>query len=169
MASASQVSGVDEALETDGQAVKRLLLPLLSVLGLLAATSRKPQPLSLEDEQRLSELHPDARTQFRALLRQFPKAHIRSGIRSEATQNALYAQGRTTDGLVVTNARGCMSWHVQGRAVDLSGLTVEELREVAVWWKKRGGHWGGDFTGFFDPGHFEWHPGLTIEDVCRLD
>jgi len=26
--------------------------------------------------------------------------------------------------------------------------------------------WGGRFTNVKDPGHFEWHPGIRIEDVC---
>jgi hypothetical protein len=30
-------------------------------------------------------------------------------------------------------------------------------------WETMGGKWGGRFK---DPGHFEFHPGLTIEQVC---
>ncbi|WP_182004780.1 peptidoglycan-binding protein [Priestia aryabhattai] len=43
---------------------------------------------------------------------------ITQGFRSIAEQNALYAQGRTTGGSVVTNARGGYSFHNYGLAVD---------------------------------------------------
>src|SRR5690606_11585098 len=32
--------------------------------------------------------------------------------------------------------------------------------------EKLGGVWGGDFSGLYDPGHFESHPEKSIEDVC---
>lgn len=41
-----------------------------------------------------------------------------SGFRSVADQDALYAQGRTKPGKVVTNARGGQSYHNFGLAID---------------------------------------------------
>src|SRR5882724_3542792 len=43
---------------------------------------------------------------------------VRSGARSCVYQNSLYAQGRTSAGPIVTDAEGCNSWHVVGRAID---------------------------------------------------
>jgi peptidoglycan LD-endopeptidase CwlK len=40
------------------------------------------------------------------------------GLRTFETQDELYAQGRTTPGKIVTNARGGDSWHNYGLAAD---------------------------------------------------
>lgn len=104
---------------------------------------------------------------------------IRSGRRSCAEQDAIYAQGRTTPGAIVTGASGCRSWHVTGRAVDLDpfdratgrvfpGNSVE-YQKLGTLWKKLGGGWGGDFENIEDPGHFEWHPGKEINEVCPIN
>ena len=47
---------------------------------------------------------------------------IVSGYRSSAEQNALYAQGRTTAGPIVTNAKGGQSAHNVGMAIDFVPL-----------------------------------------------
>lgn len=93
---------------------------------------------------------------------------VTSHLRTCEKQNALYAQGRTTSGSIVTNARGCLSWHVLGRAVDISidGGSDADYRRLGEYWQSLGGVWGGTFTGFYDPVHFEWHPGVLIEQVC---
>jgi len=93
---------------------------------------------------------------------------VTSSLRTCAQQNALYAQGRTQPGSIVTNARGCLSWHVLGRAVDVSiqGGSDADYRRLGDYWQSMGGVWGGSFTGFYDPVHFEWHPGVRIEQVC---
>jgi peptidoglycan L-alanyl-D-glutamate endopeptidase CwlK len=44
---------------------------------------------------------------------------VTQGLRTWAEQNALYAQGRTIPGSIVTNAKGGESWHNLGVAVDL--------------------------------------------------
>jgi len=132
----------------------------------------------------LDTLHPDAKT---FALDVFAKAldtgvatsiKVLSTRRLCATQNALYAQGRTAPGPVVTHARGCQSWHVAGRAVDFMPTPATETtyRQIGDIAKSLGGAWGGDFkvrdkvTGewkaFPDLGHIEYHPGLTISDVC---
>lgn len=41
-----------------------------------------------------------------------------SGLRTVEEQNALYAQGRTAPGKIVTNAKGGQSWHNFGAAID---------------------------------------------------
>ena len=93
---------------------------------------------------------------------------VTSTLRTCSQQNALYAQGRTTPGSVVTGARGCLSWHVLGRAVDIAipGGVFADYELLGLYWESLGGNWGGRFTNIDDPGHFEWHPGIKIESVC---
>ncbi len=98
------------------------------------------------------------------------------GRRTCAKQREIYLQGRTVPGQIVTYADGCQSWHVAGRAVDLevidaaTGLSAPEslYGELGALWQRQGGVWGGTFPGFVDYVHFEWHPGLRIEDVCPV-
>jgi peptidoglycan L-alanyl-D-glutamate endopeptidase CwlK len=96
---------------------------------------------------------------------------VTSARRSCAEQNAIYAEGRTKPGPVRTNARGCSSWHVVGRAFD-----VEIVQGEKNWpllgglGKSLGLEWGGDWTGssgaLQDYGHFQYRPGLALSDVC---
>src|SRR5215472_5240771 len=44
---------------------------------------------------------------------------VAQGLRTWAEQEALYAQGRTVPGHIVTNAQGGYSWHNFGLAVDV--------------------------------------------------
>ena len=44
---------------------------------------------------------------------------VTEGLRSYAKQDALYAQGRTAPGNIVTKAPGGYSWHNYGLAVDI--------------------------------------------------
>ncbi|MBC1801136.1 M15 family metallopeptidase [Listeria booriae] len=86
--------------------------------------------------------------------------------RSKAEQDALYAQGRTKPGQIVTNAKGGQSNHNYGVAVDLCLYTDDGknvvwettskrwLRVVAIA-KSVGFKWGGDWTSFKDYPHFE--------------
>jgi len=122
----------------------------------------------------LDTLEPDTRALVVRLIREGSARgldlRLTSGRRSCARQNALYAQGRTTPGQVVTKAPGCRSWHVWGRAAD---VTLHEggkpvwaspiYAELGALWESWGGIWGGRFD---DDGHFEYHPGLRIETVC---
>ena len=98
-----------------------------------------------------------------------------SGRRSCALQNQLYAQGRSVPGTIITHARGCVSWHVAGRAVDFDfghpwstghRPTEADYAHVGALWESLGGVWGGHFAGFVDLPHLEYHPGLKIGDVC---
>jgi len=136
------------------------------------AIGQKPPKLKEQDELYVQGLEPEVQNVFRLLLLHAyalnPKAHVVSGRRTEAEQNRLYAQGRTAPGAIITKARGCMSWHVLGRALDLGGLTDAQMRVLGDWWKARDGKWGGDFPGLYDPMHFEYHPGARIEEFCQL-
>lgn len=93
---------------------------------------------------------------------------VRSARRSCATQNRLFEMGRSVPGQIVTNARGCISWHVLGRAVDITidGGSRDDYAVLGRRWEEMGGVWGGRFSEIDDVGHFEWHPGMTIEEEC---
>lgn len=89
------------------------------------------------------------------------------GLRTYAEQDALYAQGRTAAGHVVTNARGGYSNHNFGCAVDccpfISGSTGDmnwnakslQFSEMVSALKEQGLSWGGDWHSIVDPPHFQ--------------
>ena len=91
---------------------------------------------------------------------------IVQAFRSFDEQNALYAQGRTEPGSIVTNARGGESAHNYGLAFDfafvddngdLSWSDSNPWAEVGSIAKELGMDWGGDFKSFKDRPHIE-HP-----------
>ncbi len=98
---------------------------------------------------------------------------ITDGYRSKAEQDALYAQGRTKPGKIVTNAKGGQSNHNFGIAVDfcltnekgtIANYTVNsDWRRVASIAKSKGFEWGGDWKGFVDNPHLEYTGKITIE------
>ncbi|WP_084028804.1 M15 family metallopeptidase [Bacillus sp. J33] len=100
---------------------------------------------------------------------------ISSGYRSFAEQNALYAQGRTKPGNVVTNAKGGQSNHNYGLAVDYFLVSDDgkralwtvnaKWRRVAAIAKSLGFAWGGDWKGFVDYPHLEMMGGLSLRDL----
>lgn len=166
--------------------MSRILYPLLMGLGAVAVSAyafsagRRARDsglagaslsdLDLRDSEHVSTLLPEVQPAFvELMLRAYeldPDARIESSRRSVAQQNALYAQGRTVPGSIITHARGCQSFHVLLRAIDIWGLTDAQYRELAEFWRGIGGKWGGDFSSFYDPVHFQYHPGLTMEQLC---
>lgn len=109
---------------------------------------------------------------------------ITQGIRSYDEQDALYQQGRSMDGPLVTNARPGFSWHNYGLAFDfcllLKNKEVTWNRNVdfnedgkADWMqvvkiaKRHGFEWGGDWTTFKDYCHFQKRFDMTIDDAIK--
>jgi peptidoglycan L-alanyl-D-glutamate endopeptidase CwlK len=92
------------------------------------------------------------------------------GYRSIERQNELYAQGRTTAGAVVTNAKGGQSFHNYGVAVDFVFRKEGYNASDTLWallgkvGKLQGFEWGGDWQGFVDRPHFELKLGYTLKD-----
>jgi len=68
--------------------------------------------------QRIAPLYPELSRRWTAidaiLVDQGIAARVTAGLRSWAEQNALYAQGRTAPGSIVTYAQGGQSWHNYG-------------------------------------------------------
>lgn len=123
----------------------------------------------------LADLTPDTGALAKELLRLAALEGVELAVvstrRTCAVQNGIYAEGRTTPGTIRTNARGCQSWHVVGRAFDVAVVHgPKNWQEIGALGKSIGLVWGGDFRGasasLHDYGHFEYHPGLSIEDVC---
>ena len=102
---------------------------------------------------------------------------VTSTYRDAESQDALYAQGRTTPGRIVTNARAGQSWHNYGLAFDVVpiragkpvwGTTGADLvlwRQVGEIGKACGLEWAGDWKRFREIAHFQFTGGLTLADL----
>jgi len=99
---------------------------------------------------------------------------VTSTYRDNESQNALYAQGRTKPGRIVTNAKGDQSFHNYRCAVDVVPL----LNGKPVWdaendiWQKVGDfgiaaglEWAGNWTKFREMPHFQYTNGLNLADL----
>lgn len=103
------------------------------------------------------------------------KLRVYSSYRSIKEQNDLYAQGRTIDGKIVTNAKGGYSYHNYGLAIDLveikDGVALwknERWLEIGSWGRSFGFEWGGDFKKIKDNPHFQMSFGYTVQKLLRL-
>lgn len=97
---------------------------------------------------------------------------VTSVYRSIEEQNAIYAQGRTTPGGIVTNAKGGQSFHNWKVAFDI----VPVIAGKAIWndnalWSKLGQigqsvglEWGGSWANFKDLPHFQYVAGYSFQD-----
>jgi len=99
------------------------------------------------------------------------KLRVVQGLRTIDEQNALYEQGRSKPGRIVTQARGGRSYHNYGLAIDIA-----EIRNRKVVWntdwdkivpiaKKYGFEWGGDWQKFKDKPHFEITFGYSTKQL----
>lgn len=108
------------------------------------------------------------------LIRYGVTAEVISGLRSYQQQAALYAQGRTRPGGIVTNARPGSSWHNYGLAIDLglfkNGVYLDEktprlsdriYAELGAFAKTMGIEWAGYWTSFKETPHFQFRPGIA--------
>jgi peptidoglycan L-alanyl-D-glutamate endopeptidase CwlK len=104
-----------------------------------------------------------------------------SGNRTWDEQAKIYAQGRTSPGKIVTNAKPGYSNHNYGIAVDmgvfkdgkyLDGLKPAEAQafhnKAAVVAEKYNIEWGGNWKSFKDYPHFEYRTGKTLSQLRQL-
>ena len=131
--------------------------------------------------ENLSGLNQKARAKFEDFLalaqpilaRHGVTVEVISGLRSYQQQAALYAQGRTKPGRIVTNARPGSSWHNYGLAIDLglfkAGVYLDEKNprladkvyaELGALAKSMGIEWAGYWTTFKETPHFQYRPGI---------
>ena len=98
---------------------------------------------------------------------------ITSTYRDGESQNALYAQGRTTPGKIVTNARAGKSFHnfrcafdfvpiVNGKAQWSDLHLFEKCGEIA---EICGLEWAGRWVKFREYAHCQYTGGLTLYDL----
>ena len=129
--------------------------------------------------RKLSDLEPDTAAKCSELLvaaaRLGIKLTVTQTLRSYAEQDTLYAQGRTTEGLIVTQAKGGESWHNFGRAFDVAfgtdkGGVVWEgpWEQVGALGESLGLSWGGRWHKHADRPHFENAGGLTLAEQRTL-
>jgi peptidoglycan L-alanyl-D-glutamate endopeptidase CwlK len=88
-------------------------------------------------ETRLAAVNPELSRRIHQLqdMLEFPIL-VTQGLRTWAEQDALYAQGRTAPGRVVTNAQGGWSMHNFGLAVDVAptdGHSIDWSGKDAKW------------------------------------
>lgn len=100
------------------------------------------------------------------------RAVITFGLRTFAEQQALYDQGRSKPGQIVTNAKPGQSFHNYGLAIDIALWVDDKVmswdtkadfnqNNVADWMevvgvmKNAGLDWGGDWRTFKDLPHFQ--------------
>ncbi len=126
----------------------------------------------------VKQLHPRLQEKIVQLQTLCNKEGLKLGIaecfRSAAEQNALYAQGRTKSGSIVTNAPGSSysSQHQWGIAFDfyknVSGHAYDDdafFRRVGQLGKSIGLGWGGDWHSIVDKPHLylpDWGSGTGI-------
>jgi peptidoglycan L-alanyl-D-glutamate endopeptidase CwlK len=105
-------------------------------------------------------------------------AEVISGLRSWQQQAALYAQGRTKPGRIVTKARPGSSWHNYGLAIDLGlfagGKYLDEAaptraakiyQELGALAASMGIEWAGTWKSFPEGPHFQWTAGMTLAQL----
>lgn len=124
-------------------------------------------------EKTIATLQPEVRPYARALVKKAAALGITikviSGLRTYAEQNALYAQGRTKPGRIVTNAKGGYSNHNFGVAFDVgvfrgSSYIPESpaYKAVGALGVELGLEWGGNWKTIKDEPHFQLRPNWAV-------
>ena len=128
----------------------------------------------------LNELHPAVKRRSLAFISACDADGITllitSTYRDLASQDALYAQGRTVPGNRVTNARAGQSFHNYRVAFDIvpivhgkpcwstTGDAGRLWRKIGDIGKSCGLEWAGDWKRFPEFPHFQYTAGLTLKD-----
>lgn len=129
------------------------------------------------NSRKIEDLNPHVATLARKLIAAAKKEGIdvlvTSTFRDNESQNALYAQGRTKPGRIVTNAKAGQSFHnyrlafdvvpvVNGKAMWNDLRTFKRLGEIG---KSVGLEWAGDWKSFRELAHFQWTGGLSLAQL----
>ncbi|UCV05682.1 M15 family metallopeptidase [Dechloromonas denitrificans] len=126
-------------------------------------------PVDSRSEKVIATLLPQVQPIARALVQKASLAGVTikiiSGLRTYAEQDALYDQGRTTPGSVVTNARGGYSNHNFGIAFDVGVFEGAKYLPDSPKYKAVGAlgvdlglDWGGNWKTIVDQPHFQLRP-----------
>ena len=129
--------------------------------------------------QRLAKVHPELASRVTRLIETLARegivVEVVQGLRTFTEQDALFAQGRTKPGQIVTNARGGQSNHNYGLAVDLCPFVNGRPHwkdnsgfiRIGAEAAKLGLQWGGSWKKFIDKPHVQL-PGLTVRQCFAL-
>lgn len=131
--------------------------------------------------QRVEELHPAVREDFKNFITDAENAlgitiRVTQGGRTFEEQQALYDQGRTKPGKIVTKAKPGLSYHQYWLATDLgelinNGKDIDwnyDMSHLVPFAEKYGITWGGNFPGSFkDYPHFEKKLGYTVQQLLE--
>ena len=100
---------------------------------------------------------------------------LTSTYRDYESQDALYAQGRTAPGKIVTNAKGGESWHNFRCAVDVCPIVNGKpdwdgshpvWQELGHQGRLAGLEWAGEWKGSLrESAHFQYTGGLTLAQL----
>lgn len=132
------------------------------------------------NSRKLEDLHPVVKKMAEKFIEECDKAGvdvlIYSTYRDAASQDALYAQGRTKPGKIVTNARAGQSFHNWRVAFDFVPIVAGKAR----WDDKEayakcgniaesiGLQWAGRWTGKLrETAHCQFTNGLTLADFQK--
>lgn len=148
--------------------------------------------------QRIQLLHPKVREEVTEIYDEIcsrltgnTTVRFTHTLRTFAEQDALFAQGRTKKGKIVTAARGGQSYHNYGLAIDFCLLIdknndwvyeevswdtkrdsdkdgIADWMEVVAVFKMYEWAWGGEFKTFKDGPHFEKTFGYTTPQLRKL-
>lgn len=131
-------------------------------------------PVDARSEKAIATLLPEVRPLARALVQKADqngvKIKIISSLRSYAEQDALYAQGRTKPGRIVTRARAGYSNHNFGIAFDVGVFEGARYLGESVKYKAVGAlgmelglEWGGNWKTIVDEPHFQLRPAWAAD------
>ena len=140
-----------------------------SIVGEPPASSRTTTLADERSERNIATLLQQVQPLARALIESAAAIGIAikviSGTRTYDEQNALYEQGRSKAGRIVTNARGGYSNHNFGIAFDIGvfegGRYIAEspaYKAVGALGMKLGLEWGGNWKTIQDEPHFQLRP-----------
>lgn len=141
--------------------------------------------MTLDDrsERNLATLHPDIQPRVAAFISAAKNlasprgldVRIISALRSYAEQEAIYAQGRTTPGRIVTKARAGYSNHNFGLAFDVGVFKGKAYLDHAFYdelgplGESLGLEWGGRWKKIVDKPHYQFRPkwatGMTESEM----
>jgi len=160
-------------------AIYRRIVKRSTGAGVAAGITDTGMPLAdARSEKNIATLLPEVRPMARALVQKAAAIGIRikiiSGFRTYEEQAALYAQGRTAPGAIVTNARPGYSNHNFGIAFDIgvfegsSYLTESpKYNAVGALGIDIGLDWGGAWTSIVDAPHFQLRPAWAADMADR--
>jgi peptidoglycan L-alanyl-D-glutamate endopeptidase CwlK len=131
-------------------------------------------PVDSRSEKAIATLLPEVRPVARALVQKAAAGgvtiKILCGLRTYEEQEALYAQGRTAPGNIVTNSRGGFSNHNFGIAFDVGVFEGNKYmpespkyKAVGVLGADLGLEWGGNWKTFVDQPHFQLRPAWAAD------